>query len=341
MMKLYMLLLLVTAIEESLTQHDHGYAPEYAHPSYSFSYGVKDQHSGDVKSQWETRDNGVIKGHYSVVEPDGSIREVDYTADSKNGFNAVVKTHGPNSHPIVDEHGHHKYVKEYSQSKINHYSKNQDTIILSSDVPQHESPIAEINEKTRHSPSILELKPNVELKPHTHETVYQPHKFNPSIEINHGPPQSLKPYYSSDSPSHSHSNSHSHHTDSFRPSLPTNYKPGTVVNIKYPPVPLKTVKLVSSHGLKHYATYPKLKISRNDYESYMRRQSQNQHQRQQQIQNQNINTSIEKNNDNNSDSYEEYEDSRESFRPIRRPSLYRRNPRNLHQYAPSVQKYAF
>jgi Insect cuticle protein len=42
-----------------------------AHPSYSFSYGVKDQHSGDVKSQWETRDNGIIKGHYSVVEPDG------------------------------------------------------------------------------------------------------------------------------------------------------------------------------------------------------------------------------------------------------------------------------
>lgn len=29
---------------------------------------------------------------FIVVEPDGSIREVDYTADSKNGFNAVVKT---------------------------------------------------------------------------------------------------------------------------------------------------------------------------------------------------------------------------------------------------------
>lgn len=36
-----------------------------AHPSYSFSYGVKDKNSGDVKSQWETRDNGIIKGHYS------------------------------------------------------------------------------------------------------------------------------------------------------------------------------------------------------------------------------------------------------------------------------------
>lgn len=44
-----------------------------AHPSYSFSYGVKDQNSGDVKSQWETRDNGIIKGHYSVVEPDGLL----------------------------------------------------------------------------------------------------------------------------------------------------------------------------------------------------------------------------------------------------------------------------
>lgn len=167
--------------------------------------------------------------------------------------------------------------------------------------------------------------------------MYQPHKFNPSIEINHGAPQSHKPYYSSDS--HSHPHPHSHHSESFRPSLPSgNYKPGTVVSIKHSPIPLKTVKLVSSHGLKHYATYPKLKISRNDYQNYLRRQNQNQHQHQ--IQNQNINTSIEKNNDN-SDSYEEYEDSSESFRPIRRPSLYRRNPRNLHQYAPSVQKYAF
>lgn len=40
--------------------------------------------------------------------------------------------HGPNSHPTIDEHGNHKYVDKESQSKINHYSKNQDTIILSS-----------------------------------------------------------------------------------------------------------------------------------------------------------------------------------------------------------------
>lgn len=30
-----------------------------------------------------------LLGQYSLVEPDGSIRTVDYTADSINGFNAV------------------------------------------------------------------------------------------------------------------------------------------------------------------------------------------------------------------------------------------------------------
>uniref|UniRef100_A0A1Q3FSJ7 Putative cuticular protein 141 rr-2 family n=1 Tax=Culex tarsalis TaxID=7177 RepID=A0A1Q3FSJ7_CULTA len=147
----------VNAIKDAL----YAYAPEYAHPSYSFSYGVKDLHSGDVKSQWETRDDGIVKGHYSVVEPDGSIREVDYTADSKTGFNAVVKTHGPNAHPVEDEHQHFRYDEHHSQSKINHYSKNQDHIILSSDVPHHEQDIAELSEKKRPTPSLLELKPHV------------------------------------------------------------------------------------------------------------------------------------------------------------------------------------
>lgn len=32
-----------------------------------------------VKSQWEHRDEGIVKGHYSVLEPDGSIRSVHYT----------------------------------------------------------------------------------------------------------------------------------------------------------------------------------------------------------------------------------------------------------------------
>ncbi|XP_060517348.1 cuticle protein 8-like [Cylas formicarius] len=67
-------------------QHIDYYAP----PKYSFKYGVTDYHTGDIKSQHETRDGDTVKGQYSVVEPDGSIRTVEYTADKHNGFNAVV-----------------------------------------------------------------------------------------------------------------------------------------------------------------------------------------------------------------------------------------------------------
>ncbi|BES95220.1 Hypothetical protein NTJ_08029 [Nesidiocoris tenuis] len=60
------------------------------HPQYSFAYDVQDALTGDSKSQHETRDGDVVQGSYSLVEPDGSIRTVDYTADPINGFNAVV-----------------------------------------------------------------------------------------------------------------------------------------------------------------------------------------------------------------------------------------------------------
>lgn len=61
---------------------------------------MKDLHTGDLKSQWEHRDGDKVKGSYSVLEPDGSIRTVDYTADDHSGFNAVVKKTGPSRHPI-------------------------------------------------------------------------------------------------------------------------------------------------------------------------------------------------------------------------------------------------
>ncbi|XP_073998653.1 uncharacterized protein [Rhodnius prolixus] len=60
------------------------------HPSYNFEYAVHDTHTGDVKNQHESRDGDVVHGSYSLVEPDGTKRVVEYTADPHNGFNAVV-----------------------------------------------------------------------------------------------------------------------------------------------------------------------------------------------------------------------------------------------------------
>ncbi|KAL5278745.1 hypothetical protein ACFFRR_003394 [Megaselia abdita] len=58
---------------------------------YDFSYSVHDPHTGDVKSQSESRKGDVLHGSYSLIDADGYLRTVDYTSDAHNGFNAVVK----------------------------------------------------------------------------------------------------------------------------------------------------------------------------------------------------------------------------------------------------------
>ncbi|XP_039288411.1 cuticle protein 7 [Nilaparvata lugens] len=64
--------------------------PYDPHPQYSYSYAVQDPVTGDTKQQQESRDGDVVQGSYSLVEADGSLRTVEYTADPVNGFNAVV-----------------------------------------------------------------------------------------------------------------------------------------------------------------------------------------------------------------------------------------------------------
>ncbi|KAG6441188.1 cuticle protein 18.6 [Manduca sexta] len=62
------------------------------HGDYSsFSYGVHDPHTGDVKSQHETRIGDSVVGQYSLLDSDGSKRTVDYAADGHSGFNAIVR----------------------------------------------------------------------------------------------------------------------------------------------------------------------------------------------------------------------------------------------------------
>lgn len=73
----------------------------HSYPKYHYNYGVSDAHTGDVKSQHEVRDGDVVKGSYSLVEPDGSVRTVEYTADDHNGFNAVVSKSAPTVHAVA------------------------------------------------------------------------------------------------------------------------------------------------------------------------------------------------------------------------------------------------
>ncbi|XP_053604829.1 larval/pupal rigid cuticle protein 66-like [Plodia interpunctella] len=67
--------------------------------NYSFSYGVNDPYTGDVKDQHERRVGGHVVGQYSLLESDGTKRTVDYAADPVSGFNAVVRKDGVAAHP--------------------------------------------------------------------------------------------------------------------------------------------------------------------------------------------------------------------------------------------------
>lgn len=99
-----------------------------AHPvKYFFEYDIKDYKTGDVKNQWEKREGDTVKGQYSLVEPDGSVRTVEYTSDEENGFNAVVKKSQfvklhPFSHGPLEEFK----VKESVVSSSHHNGHDSD-----------------------------------------------------------------------------------------------------------------------------------------------------------------------------------------------------------------------
>ncbi|XP_067013183.2 cuticle protein 19.8 [Anabrus simplex] len=65
--------------------------PYDSNPKYNYGYNIDDGVSGDSKSLRETRDGDVVEGSYSLLEPDGTRRVVEYTVDSVKGFNAVVR----------------------------------------------------------------------------------------------------------------------------------------------------------------------------------------------------------------------------------------------------------
>ncbi|CAH2104228.1 unnamed protein product [Euphydryas editha] len=67
---------------------------QYPEPNYSFAYEVNDAHTGDVKSQHESRRGDIVIGQYSLVQPDGVQRTVDYSANDHTGFLATVNNQG-------------------------------------------------------------------------------------------------------------------------------------------------------------------------------------------------------------------------------------------------------
>ncbi|XP_075233165.1 uncharacterized protein LOC142331272 [Lycorma delicatula] len=62
---------------------------------YDYRYAIDDSVSGVINDRWEHRIGEFVKGAYSLLEPGGKIRTVNYEVDGKRGFHATVHTTNP------------------------------------------------------------------------------------------------------------------------------------------------------------------------------------------------------------------------------------------------------
>lgn len=69
-------------------------------PNYNFAYSVNEPRTGDTKNQQESRRGDTVIGQYSLVQPDGVRRTVDYRADDVRGFRATVNNERQNEMQI-------------------------------------------------------------------------------------------------------------------------------------------------------------------------------------------------------------------------------------------------
>jgi hypothetical protein len=68
---------------------------------YEFKYGVRDDHTQDIKEQAEKRVGDKVEGYYKLLEADGTTRTVNYSADKHTGFQAQVVRSGHAAHPAA------------------------------------------------------------------------------------------------------------------------------------------------------------------------------------------------------------------------------------------------
>ncbi|XP_055529731.1 uncharacterized protein LOC129721318 [Wyeomyia smithii] len=106
----------------SLASYDHT-DDWHSIGKYKFEYGVKDPHTGDHKSQWEISNGDGLKGGYTLDEPDGTKRLVQYKADKWHGFQAIVKRIGHAIHP--QNYGTPFVVRHQDQHQPQEQHKNQ------------------------------------------------------------------------------------------------------------------------------------------------------------------------------------------------------------------------
>ncbi|KAH8360424.1 hypothetical protein KR200_004240 [Drosophila serrata] len=123
----------LTALQQQQQQEEEEQYDDQ-NSSYQFGFDVKDDEFTNYQNRKEIRDGAVIKGSYSVVDSDGFIRTVKYTADPKEGFKAevireptdiVVKIPTPPPPTQLLRAGGHKSQQEYSSGSSKQQYQHQ------------------------------------------------------------------------------------------------------------------------------------------------------------------------------------------------------------------------
>lgn len=120
------------AVASAVPVEYHHQQPQHheAPAEYEFSYSVHDEHTGDIKSQQESRKGDSVQGHYELIDSDGFKRIVEYTADEHTGFNAVVHREPTDIKIPVHvakvvapvHYSHSPAPQHYAPAPVQHYS---------------------------------------------------------------------------------------------------------------------------------------------------------------------------------------------------------------------------
>ncbi|KAK3863949.1 hypothetical protein Pcinc_030323 [Petrolisthes cinctipes] len=87
----------------------------YADAPYQWAYEVMAPSTGDYQSRVEHRQqDGLVRGRYSLVDPDGSLRVVSYIAHPEDGFKATVE-----KHPITTSNNNIQTYNNQQQLNLN------------------------------------------------------------------------------------------------------------------------------------------------------------------------------------------------------------------------------
>ncbi|XP_069705124.1 uncharacterized protein [Periplaneta americana] len=95
-----------------------GTPDHYNEVQYDYRYAVDDPKSGVINDRWEQRYGEYVKGAYSVLDPDGRVRTVDYEVDGPKGFHAVIRTQFPRN-SLLSYLQLQKSIKQHGDPPVN------------------------------------------------------------------------------------------------------------------------------------------------------------------------------------------------------------------------------